>query len=69
MVGNDVFHLPKPERGDLGQYIALVGNAFVHDNIEGGNAVGGDDQEAVAEIVDVPHFAPGGQFQIGKIGI
>ena len=42
---------------DLREDLALVGNARAQDVVERRNAIGGDDQQAVAEIVDVSDLA------------
>ena len=47
----------EPERGDLRQHLALIGDPRAQDVVEGGDAIGGDDQQAVAEVVDVTHLA------------
>ncbi len=43
----------EPERGDLRQDLPLVGDAGSEHVVEGRNAIGCDDEELVAEIVDV----------------
>ena len=68
MVGDDLFHLAEPVCGDLRQDIAFVGDALAHDDVEGGDAVGRDDQQSFTQIIDVTDLATGGQFQIGEIG-
>ena len=40
-----------------GQNAALAGDAVGHDPVEGADAVGGDDGQAVAEIVDIADLA------------
>ena len=47
----------EPERRDLRQHLALVGNAGAEHVVERGDAIGGDDQQAIAEIVDVADLA------------
>ena len=50
-------HLREPEMRDLRQDFALTRYAIGQDAVEGGNAVGGDKQEAVAQIENLPDFA------------
>ena len=69
VVRNDVGHLFEPELGNLGQDEAFVGNALVHDDIESRDAVGGDQQQVFAEVVNVPHFALVDQLEVCKIGL
>jgi hypothetical protein len=47
----------EPERRDLRQDLALVGNAGTEDVVEGRDAIARDDEQAVAELVDVADFA------------
>ena len=47
----------EPEGGYLGEDPAFVGNAVGKNDIESGESVGGDHQEAVAKIVDIAHLA------------
>src|SRR5690606_1244993 len=58
MVGQDVRQLAQPEFGQLGEHLPLAGNGVVEDHVEGGNAVGGDDEQfVVAHGVHVAHLA------------
>src|SRR5262245_41367839 len=57
MVRHDMPGAVEPECGDLCQHLPFVGNAGAKDVIERGNAIGCDDQQAVAEIVDVSDLA------------
>ncbi len=68
MVGNDVFHLTEPECGNTGEHISLAGYSFVHDDVEGGYAVGGDDEEFIAQVIDVADLAAPGALQVGEVG-
>ena len=47
----------EPERGDLRQHFALVGNAGAEHVVERRDAIGGDDEQTIAEIVDVADLA------------
>ena len=65
MVGNQVLRLVKPEVGDPRQQLALAGYRVGHDHVEGGDAVGGDEQQvAIVDLVDVAHLAAGDQRQV-----
>ena len=47
----------EPEGGDLRQHPPLVGNGRRQHPVEGADPVGADQQQAVAQIVDVAHLA------------
>ena len=68
MVGNDVFQQIEPEERKLRKDFSLVGNGSGHYDIEGGEAVSGNDEEFVSSIVDVAHFAASGGSDFRKIG-
>ena len=57
MVGDDRTHPPEPERGDLRQHFPFVRDAGTEHVVEGRDAIGRDDDEAVAEVVNVPDLA------------
>ena len=57
MIADDGLRAREPERGDLGQHFALVRYAGAEHVVERGDAIGGDDQQLVAEIVDVADLA------------
>ena len=59
----------EPEQGHLVQHAAFVGDAGGEDVIEGGDAVGGDDQQVIADSVDVADLAAADPFQAGQISI
>jgi hypothetical protein len=67
VVGNDVFQEFEPEKRELREDAALVGNGRGKDDVEGGEAVGGDDQELVAEIIDVTDFSARGGSEAGEL--
>ena len=48
----------EPEFRDLRQNDAFIGNPVGHDDVERADPVGGDDEQLVAEVVDVAHLAP-----------
>ena len=47
----------EPERGELREHLALVGNARAQHVIEGRDPVGSDHQERVAKVEDVADLA------------
>ena len=47
----------EPEHAQAGEDAALVGDAGRQDPVEGADAVGGDQQEPFAQIVNVAHLA------------
>ncbi len=53
MIGDDVFQKIEPEKRKLRQDAALIGNGSGKYDIERGEPVGGDDEQFIAEIVDV----------------
>ena len=54
----------EPEIGQRGEHFALAGNGRGQDHVEGGQAIGLDDQQAlVVHRVDVAHFAAMEQLQ------
>ncbi len=62
-VGGDevVFHHAveqvEPELRQLGEHLALVGDLVFQDVVEGRDAVGGHQQQPVAQIVQIAHLA------------
>ena len=66
LVGHDVAELGEPEVGDGLQYLALARDRVGQDDVEGRQAVGGDDQQLVGvDRVDVADLAPREQWQTG----
>jgi hypothetical protein len=57
MVGLERFGLREPEIGNLGEHFAFARDAVGHDDVEGGDAIAGDEQEAIAEVKDFADFA------------
>ena len=57
VVARDVFHRLEPIGGESGQDFALVGDFRREDDVEGGNAIGGDQQQTSSQIVNVSHLA------------
>ena len=54
----------KPKCRQLGQDLAFSGNGFGENAIEGGNAVGGDDQESFPEIEYLANFPTAELFRM-----
>ena len=68
MVRNDVGEVIEPEQGDLAQDVSLVRDSRGQNVIEGGNAVGGNEEQLlVAYAVDVPHLAAGMKVKIAEV--
>ena len=69
MVGDDIGHALEPELGDLVEDDPFVGDRLVHDDIERRDAVGGDDQQVFAQVVDIADLAAVDELEVGKIGL
>ena len=69
VVGHDVGQLFEPEQRNLGEDLSLVRNGRGQHDVEGRETVGGDNQQLVAELVDVANFAAPAKFQSWKIGL
>ena len=54
----DVLEMREPEVRDLIENLALVRNARRQHDIERGDAIGGDEQKALAEVVHIAYFSP-----------
>ena len=59
VVGDERGGLGEPPVADLREDDALAGDAVREDDIEGGEAVGGGEQEGVAEVEDLADLARG----------
>ena len=57
VVRKDVAELLKPKKGELRENAALIRDRGGHDDVEGGKTIGGDDEEFVAEVVDIANLA------------
>ena len=66
MVRHEIAHALEPERRQLRQDLALVGNARAEDVVERRDAIGRDDEQVVADLVDVADFAAAVQRQAGQ---
>jgi hypothetical protein len=70
MVFDGVFQEVEPEEGELGEDTTLVRDAGTEDIVEGGDAVGGDEEELVlVERVDVAYLAAGSERETAEIGL
>jgi hypothetical protein len=67
MVADDVRSTREPEVRHLGEDLALARDGVRQDDVERGQAVGGDDEQVVrVRLVDVAHLAAMEQLQVGK---
>ena len=57
MILDDVFGFAEPEFAERGEDAAFFGNRIGQDHVERADAVGGDEQQRVAEIEDFAHLA------------
>lgn len=57
MVLHDAVEQIEPELGELGEHLALVGDLVFQNVVEGRDAVGGHEQQPVAQIVQIAHLA------------
>jgi hypothetical protein len=58
----------EPERRQLREDLAFVGDARTEDVVERRDAIGGDDEQMAAEIIDVAHLAATSERQSIQIG-
>ena len=65
VVGDELPHLREPPQTDLREHDALAGDAVGQDHIEGRQAVGGGDQQRIAQVEDFAHLA-GGELGEGE---
>ena len=57
MIRDDRLRALEPEHRDLGEHFPFVGNARAEHVIERRDAIGGDDQQLVAEVVNIADLA------------
>src|SRR5262245_27154878 len=69
MIGDDRLRPLEPERGNLRQHLPFVGDARAEHVVERRDAIAGDDEQAVAEIVNVAHLALTVGPAVGKRGL
>ena len=71
MIGHGAAQQVEPEEAHLRQHAAFFGDAAGQDVIEGGNAVGGDDQQPLRVpriFINVTDFAAAAKFEAGDVG-
>ena len=61
---HEVAHALEPERRELREHLALVGDARAQHVVERGDAIGRDDEQVVADAIDVANFSAAVQRQI-----
>ncbi len=57
----------EPERRQLRQHTAFVRNAGAKDVVERGDAIGGDEEQTIVDLVDVADLAATHQRQTVKV--
>ena len=65
---HEIAHALEPERRQLRQDLALVGNARAEHVVERRDAIGRDDEQVVADLVDVAHLAAAVKRETGEGG-
>jgi len=68
MRGRQIAQEVEPENGKLVQHRALLGDAGGENVVEGGDAVGGDNQQPPSMRYNVAHFAARVEFNARQIG-
>ena len=66
VVRNDVGQFVEPEKRKLGEHAALIGNGRGKNDVECRKAVGGDDQQTIAEVVNVANLSAPKKFEPRK---
>ena len=70
VIGHDVLQEVEPEQRNLGQHLSLVWNAGRQNVVESRNAIGGDEQQAVAvQTINVANLAAGVKLEIREFGV
>ncbi len=60
----------EPEKGELGENLALVGNSAAENMVEGGDSIAGDKEQLVAgKRIDVADLALGGKFEVTQVSL
>ena len=68
MIRHHVAQQIEPEDGELGEHAAFVGNRGRQHVVEGGKPVRGDDDQEIAGVVNVAHFAAHQRLDAGQVG-
>ena len=69
VVRNYVLQQIEPEKRKLCEDAAFIGNRRWKDDVESGEPVRGDNEQLVAEIVDITNLAAGGGREAGELGL
>jgi hypothetical protein len=67
MIWHECGKFLEPEMRDLREHFAFARNAVGHDDVEGGDAVAGDEQKTVAKVKDLANFAGADFGDAGEI--
>ncbi|MDZ7639175.1 MAG: hypothetical protein U5J83_13145 [Bryobacterales bacterium] len=67
VISDDAGEALKPEHGNLVEDVAFLRNGRGQDAIKGGKPVGGNQQQMVAEVVDIAHFTASDQRDIAEM--
>jgi hypothetical protein len=68
-MGNDAREFFEPEKRELGKNAPFVGNGRGKNDVEGGKAIGGDDEKPIAEVVDIANLAAASELESGKFSL
>ena len=66
---HEIAHALEPEPGKLRQHLPLVRYAGAEHVVERGDAIGGDDQQLVADLVDIANLAAAVKSQAIELGL
>ena len=70
MVGDDIFEEVEPEERELGEDLAFIGDSAAQDVVEGGDAVGRDEEKTIAgESIDIADFAASGEGKGAEVSL
>jgi hypothetical protein len=70
VIGDDVGQEVEPEKRNLGEDTAFLGDSGGQNVIKGGNAVGSDEKQLlVVQGIDVPDLAAGMKLEIGDFSL
>jgi hypothetical protein len=67
VIRNHVPELLEPEERKLCEHLSFIGNGRGQNHVEGREPVSGDDEQAIAKIVDITNFASASQREPGEI--
>jgi hypothetical protein len=69
VVRYEIAHALEPEPRQLRQHLALVGDAGPEHIVEGRDAIGRDNQQAIVDLVDVAHLAAAMECQAFEFSV